>query len=86
MEISEQITVKIKRKIIQIEAEKCDGCGKCVPSCIKGAIRIADGKAHLVAEKFCDGSGACLGACPREALKIVEREADEFEEIVMGRC
>jgi MinD superfamily P-loop ATPase len=82
----EQITLKIKRKIIQIEEEKCDGCGKCVSSCVEGAIRIADGKAYLAAEKFCDGSGACLGACPREALKIVERAADEFEEIVMGRC
>jgi ferredoxin len=53
----------IKRKIIQIEEDKCDGCGQCVPSCAEGAIRIVDGKARLVAEKYCDGLGACLGEC-----------------------
>jgi MinD superfamily P-loop ATPase len=78
--------MKITRKIIHIEEEQCDGCGQCVPSCVEGAIRIVDGKAHLAAERFCDGSGACLGKCSRNALKIVEREADEFEDIVMGRC
>ncbi len=70
----------IKRKIIQIEEDKCDGCGQCVPSCAEGAIRIIDGKARLVAEKYCDGLGACLGECPKDALHVVEREADDFDE------
>ncbi len=70
-----------KRKIIQIDEEKCDGCGACVPSCAEGAIRIVDGKARLIAERYCDGLGACLGECPRGALKIIEREAEEFDEI-----
>jgi Pyruvate/2-oxoacid:ferredoxin oxidoreductase delta subunit len=70
----------VKRKIIQIEEDKCDGCGQCVPSCAEGAIEIVDGKARLVAEKYCDGLGACLGECPRDALHVVEREADDFDE------
>jgi NAD-dependent dihydropyrimidine dehydrogenase PreA subunit len=70
----------VKRKIIQIDPDLCDGCGQCVPSCAEGAIQIIDGKAQLRAEKFCDGLGACLGECPNDALKIIEREAEDFDE------
>lgn len=69
-----------KRKIIEIEEDKCNGCGQCVPSCAEGAIQIVEGKARLAAEKYCDGLGACLGECPMDALHIVEREAEEFDE------
>lgn len=72
--------MKVMRKIIEIDREKCDGCGNCVPSCAEGAIRIVDGKAEVMADKYCDGLGACLGECPQNALHIVEREAEEFDE------
>jgi NAD-dependent dihydropyrimidine dehydrogenase PreA subunit len=72
--------MKVKRKIVQIDEERCDGCGVCVPSCAEGAIQLIDGKARLVAEEYCDGLGACLGECPNDALQVIEREADEFDE------
>ncbi len=72
--------MKVTRKIITIDDEKCDGCGQCIPSCAEGALQIIDGKARVVADKFCDGLGACLGECPNGALTIIEREADEFDE------
>ncbi len=70
----------MKRKIIEIDEEKCTGCGLCIVSCAEGALKIVDGKARLVSEKYCDGLGACLGECPEGALHIVEREAEEFDE------
>ena len=68
------------RKIIQIEEDKCNGCGLCVPNCAEGAIQIIDGKAKLVKDIYCDGLGACLGHCPVDALHIIEREAEDFNE------
>jgi NAD-dependent dihydropyrimidine dehydrogenase PreA subunit len=70
----------MKRNIVEIDQEKCDGCGLCVPSCAEGAIKIINGKAVLAADNLCDGLGACLGECPRDAIRIIERDADEFDE------
>jgi NAD-dependent dihydropyrimidine dehydrogenase PreA subunit len=71
--------MKAKRKIIEIDEQRCNGCGICVSACAEGALRIIDGKAKVVSDVFCDGLGACLGECPQDALRIVEREADEFD-------
>jgi Pyruvate/2-oxoacid:ferredoxin oxidoreductase delta subunit len=72
--------MKVLRKIIEIDEERCDGCGACVPNCAEGALQIVDGKAKVVADVYCDGLGACIGECPNDALHIVEREAEEFDE------
>lgn len=70
----------MKRRIIEIDEEKCDGCGLCIPACPEQAIQIIEGKARLVKEFYCDGLGACLGACPTGALSIEERTAEAYDE------
>ncbi len=70
----------MKRKIIRIDEEKCNGCGQCVPDCPEGALQVLDGKARLVSDLFCDGLGACLKACPEGAISVEEREAEAYDE------
>ena len=64
------------RKIIQIDVEKCNGCGVCIPGCEEGALQIIDGKARLISDLSCDGLGACIGHCPEGAIEIIERDAE----------
>lgn len=71
---------KVKRQIITIDEEKCDGCGNCVPACVEGALQIVNGKARLVKQSYCDGLGACLGDCPQGALHVTTLEVEAYDE------
>ena len=72
--------MEVKRRIITIDEEKCNGCGACTAACHEGAIVMASGKAKLIRDDYCDGLGDCLPTCPTGAITFVEREAAAYDE------
>ena len=70
----------MKRRIIEIDQDKCNGCGACATACHEGAIAMVDSKARLLRDDYCDGLGDCLPACPTGAITFVEREAAAYDE------
>lgn len=74
------------RKIIQIDEEKCNGCGACAEACHEGAIGMVNGKAKLLREDYCDGLGDCLPACPTDAITFIDKDTLPFAEKLPCGC
>ena len=76
----------MKRTIIKIDEERCNGCGICIEGCHEGALQLIDGKARMISDLYCDGLGACIPDCPVQAITLEEREAEAYDEVkVMER-
>lgn len=51
---------------VYLEDEKCTGCITCLKRCPTQAIRVRNGKAHIISE-FCIDCGECIRHCPHHA-------------------
>ncbi len=62
---------------VQIDAELCNGCVKCMQACANKAIRVRDEKARI--EGICIDCGNCIRVCPRRAIKATTAGSDALK-------
>ncbi|MEF9919668.1 MAG: 4Fe-4S binding protein [Erysipelotrichaceae bacterium] len=72
------------QELLRINHSKCNGCGKCISSCSKGAIYLENGKAN-VNNDICDHIGKCVSECLNHAIEI-ENVSEHLSEVCEGEC
>jgi heterodisulfide reductase subunit A-like polyferredoxin len=80
-EASSSIYRKLEGLRIEIDQEKCVGCGHCMEACVFKGMEMVDEKAHI-REKFCLGCGRCANKCPNEAISIEIDDETRLDELI----
>lgn len=61
-------------KEMQVDREKCTGCGTCASVCPNGAVRMTEDHRPAWDPKACTFCGKCENFCPAGSREIVGRE------------
>ena len=64
---------------VELDAERCCGCTNCLKRCPTEAIRIRDGKAHILSER-CIDCGECIRVCPHHAKRARSNPLEDIEQ------
>jgi len=65
--------------MMNVNSEKCVGCGLCVKDCFPGDIEIVDGKAKINNIK-CFKCGHCIAVCPKGAVSTDDYNMDDVKD------
>lgn len=66
---------------IEVDPEKCVGCGTCMDVCVFVGRNIIDGKAVIDQER-CLGCGRCERVCPNGAISIRLDDPERLDELI----
>jgi Pyruvate/2-oxoacid:ferredoxin oxidoreductase delta subunit len=75
-----KILTRLQGLTVEVDSDKCKGCGECTKACLFGNVAVVNSKANISAD--CKGCGFCAAACPNEAISIKIEDPTFIEEAV----